>query len=289
MTFDAATLQDILIEQAQDVYRALGRPRVVQAHLGDPNPDRTRDAEFGMLTLERGGSGLYYAWLGGEQADLPRHYRAADLVGQDALELARRYRGESDIDRSIGLAAINALTDRLYLCAGFEPEPAGDSMGGLTLAAGDHLGMIGNFAPLVRRARALGVQVSVLERKAHMVHKEAGLEISLDPTVLEHCNKVICTGATLLNATLPAVLEYCTGAEITALVGPTVGFFPDALFDLGIDILAGTRINDSSEACACLARGAGLGSAGTKTLIHRAGYPGFDSLLARAKAAFEPC
>ncbi len=141
--------------------------------------------------------------------------------------------------------------------------------------------MIGNFPPLVRRARARGIEVCVVERKAHMLRAEDGLTISLDANVLARCNKIICTGATLLNGSLDEMLGYCVDASAIALVGPTVGCFPDDLFARGIDCVAGTEITDGEAAYAALAAGRRLAALARRTVIRRADYPGFDALLGR--------
>ncbi|MEQ8663752.1 MAG: DUF364 domain-containing protein [Gammaproteobacteria bacterium] len=274
-----------LFAQAERACECLGPQALARAVLVDPAPSPARDAEFGLLALADGSSGLYYAWLGGEQASLPLRFRAADLEGLDVLEVCRLYLGDSDVDRSLGLAAISAVTASLYRCAGYVAPTADDAFAGLTLVAGDRLGMVGNFPPLVRRARALGVDVAVLERKAHMVTAAPGLAISLDPRVLHDREQVICTGATLLNDTFEAVLADCRHARRIALVGPTVGFFPDSVFARGVDVVAGTRVLDVEQARTRLAAGLRMGASAERTLIRRDDYPGFESLLARAAAS----
>lgn len=275
-------LRTELYQQAAAVCAALGPLQVTEAVLVAPQPAPDRDAEFGLIALEDGSAGLYYAWLGGAQTRLPEHYRAADLAGLQALDVARRYLGDSDVERSLGLAAISALTAHLHRQAGFVPRISTDSMAELALRTDRRLGMIGYFPPLVRQARAGGFSVAVVERKAHMLRHEPGLEISLDPAVLADCDPIICTGATLLNDSCERMLAYCTGAQRIALVGPTCGFFPDALFARGVDVVAGTRIVDLARASARLAAGRKLGDAAVRTLVTRADYPGFAALLQRA-------
>ena len=279
----AALLRHQLYDQAAAVCTALGPLEIATALLVDPLPDPTRDAEFGLLALADGSAGLYYAWLGGEQARLPERFRATDLEGVPALEVAALYLADSDSARSLGLAAISAITAHLFRRAGYTPPRSTDSMAGLALAPGLRLGMIGYFPPLVRRARAAGATVAVVERKARMVTRESGLEISLDPAVLLPCEHILCTGATLLNDSFEAMLPWCAGGRSLTLVGPTVGFFPDAVFARGVQAVAGTRILDAVSARARLAAGDALGDAAERTLIRRADYPGFTHLLARAR------
>ncbi|MGE0485524.1 MAG: DUF364 domain-containing protein [Gammaproteobacteria bacterium] len=278
-------LRDTLVEQAARVCAAFGPLHLGRALFGDPTAAAVRDAEFGLLALEDGAAGLYYAWLGGEQALLPQRFRAADFTGVDVMDVVRLYRGEADTERSLGLAAISAVTAYLHARAGYRAPDAPDSMAGLDLAPGTRLGFIGHFAPLVRAARARGIDVAVVERKAHLVHAEPGLVVSLDPAVLHDRTIIICTGATLLNDSFETMLVHCRQADRLLLVGPTVGFFPDVVFARGVDTVAGTSIVDTSLAVSRLAAGHKVGDAGRRTLIARDAYPGFDALLERARRA----
>ena len=271
-----------LFSLAARVAAALPLPPVADALIADPHPRPEGDPEFGLLALADGCAGLYYASLGASQTDMPARFPLDGLRGRAAIDLARYVLADDDGSRSLGIAALNAITEYVYRAANFAPAAATDSFGGVVLAPGDQLGMIGHFPPLARRARALGIPTRIVERKAHMVTSAPDFEISLDPRVLRDCNKIICTGATLLNDSFDTMLEYCAAAEQVALVGPTVGFFPDAVFARGIDIVAGTRVLDTARARSCLAAGAKLGDCGLRTVLRRSEYPGFDTLLARA-------
>ena len=270
-----------LAARALEVLPPLRMRRIL---IANPRPAPDREAEFGLLSFENGSVGLYYAWLGKSQSDMPERFDPAALRRQSPLEISRYYLGDSDAERSIGLAAINAVTDAVYRAAGHELATAPDSMGGLTLEPDDRLGMIGNFPSLVHRARERGVEVNVVERKRHMVGETNGVRITLDPGVLRDCNKIICSGATLLNDSLDEMLAYCADAEHIALIGPTVGFFPDPVFARGIDIVGGTRIVDGDRAAERLEAGMNFGDSAVRTVITPADYPGFDRLLENAQA-----
>ena len=60
--------------------------------------------------------------------------------------------------------------------------------------------------------------------------------------LLPQCDLVLITGSSLINKTLPHLLELCEGA-ITVLTGPSVPMCP-ALLELGIDRLAGLVVTD---------------------------------------------
>ncbi len=275
------SLRNDLLAAAARVAERMPLPRVTQVHVPDARPAAHRDAEFGLVALADGSAGLYYAWMGASQAGMAQRYRAADLVGADPLALARRYATDDDAERSLALAALGAITACVHARAGYVPPPAADSMAGIRLDAGLRLGMVGNFPPLVRRAREAGVRVTVVERKAHMVRAEPGLEISLDPAVLDACDEVIVTGATLINDSLDEMLGWCRRARRVTLIGPTAGVFPDVLFARGLAAIGGLRIVDADTARTRMASGERLGDSAERNLIEAGDYPGLARLLER--------
>lgn len=258
----------------------LALPPVTDIHVPDARPAAHRDAEFGAVALADGSAGLYYAWLGESQAGMASRYLADDFSGTNPLALARRLASEDVAERSLVLAAIGALTTHLHRRAAYLPPSPIDSMAGIALRPGGHLGMIGNFPPLVRHARAAGMRVTVIERKAHMLCEEEGLSIALDPRALAACEDIIVTGATLINGSLDAMLGWCRHARRVVLVGPTAGVFPEVLFAHGIAAVGGLEIRDAPRALARLRTGEKLGDAARRSLIDARDYPSFASLLA---------
>ena len=62
--------------------------------------------------------------------------------------------------------------------------------------------------------------------------------------ILPQCDIVLITGSSIVNKTLPHLLELCENAY-TILTGPSVPLCPD-LLDLGIDRLAGMAVTDTA-------------------------------------------
>ena len=199
-----------------------------------------------------------------------------------ALELARRYAEGVGAERALGFAAVNALTRHLFDRAGYAPPTASGSLGELNLQAGDHLGMIGLFPPLVPHVLAAGARLTVIELRAELAGPRDGWHVTLDAGELARCNKVLSTSTVLLNDTLDAMLERCRHAERIALVGPGAGCLPDPLFARGVTLLGGNWIVDAAGFKAALAAGKAWGGFARKTALGRDGYPGFERLIARA-------
>lgn len=264
-----------LVERVNERVRL---PKVRRAYIPEPHITDDKDAEFGLIELEDGTAGLFYAWMGESQRGISERFDARELAGAEAIELARLYLVDDDMARSLALAVINAITQGFWSAAGFEPGEAGNSMGGLLLETGDRLGMIGNFPSLVRQARELDIPVVVVERKKHMLTEETGIRITLDPAALGACNKIICTAATLINDSIDEMLGFCANAEQLAMIGPSASFFPDPLFARGVDIVGGSRVVDVEAAIAGQRAGQGLRGCTRRYTVLRASYPGSAGL-----------
>jgi uncharacterized protein len=256
-------------------------PSVKRLHLPPAAADGTRDGEFCAIELDDGSLGLSFVLLGDTLAQL-RSADAAQVQGLPALELARRYAQGQGVQRTLGFAAVNALTRHLFDRAGYEPPPAQGSIGDLDLAPADHVGMVGLFPPLVQQVLETGARLTVIELRQDLAGAREGWHVSLDPTDLGGCNKVLSTSTVLLNDTLDTLLSHCRAAQRISLIGPGAGCVPDPLFARGVTLLGGSWIVDAAGFKAALAEGVSWSPHVRKVAIRRDAYPGAAALLARA-------
>ena len=152
----------------------------------------------------------------------------------------------------------------------------------MTLGPGDHLGMVGFFPPLVRRARDQGIPLTVLELKSELVQDAPGLTVTLDPARLAECSKIVCTSTALLNDSLEALLAHGRGASEFVIIGPSAGCVPDPLFVRGVTGVGGAWIEDASTLLARAERGERWSDATRKFLLRHDGWPRLDDLIGRA-------
>jgi len=219
------------------------RPRVRAVHLPPVPWTGTKDGEFGAVELDSGALGLSYVLLDDTLAQLAGGH-GEKLVDHDALALARRWRDGQGAERTLGFAAVNALSRHLFDRDGRVPPDAPDSIGGLDPQPGEHIGMVGFFPPLVKPVTACGARLTVLELRADLAGTHPGFEVTLDPAALRCCDKVLMTSTVLLNGTLDAVLDACRQARAVAMIGPGAGCLPEPLFARGVTTLGGTWITD---------------------------------------------
>lgn len=266
-----------------EAFAALGPlPRVRALHLPPAPAFDDNRGEFCALELEDGSLGLSYVLLDDTLARLRTGSDRFGLSGADALEVARRYASAQGILKTIGFAAANALAGCLFARAEFCPDESADSIGQMNPQAGDHIGMIGLFKPLLGRILESGAHLTVVELRTELAGDRDGYRVTLDAGELAACNKVLSTSTLLLNDTLDRMLACCRNARWFAMVGPGAGCLPDALFARGVTLLGGSRIIDRQEFVAALKNGDSSSDFARKFALTAASYPGFDALLARA-------
>ena len=258
-------------------------PRVAALHLPRVPWDGTKDGEFGALELDDGSLGLSYVLLDGDLAALVAGRDGQQVIGAGVLDVARWWVEGSGARRTLGFAAVNALTRHLFDAAGFAPPDATDSIGGLDPQAGEHIGMVGYFPPLVKQVTARGAHLTVLELKAELAGPREGFHITLDARELDSCEKVLATSTVLLNDTLDAVLAHCRRARAIALIGPGASCLPDALFARGVSFMGGTWIERAQAFKQALACGEPWGQHARKFALTPAGYPGVRALSDRLR------
>jgi uncharacterized protein (DUF4213/DUF364 family) len=257
-------------------------PRVRALHLPpEVVPGEDNKGEFCALELEDGSLGLSFVLIGDTLQQLRAGRDGLGLAGADALALARRYAQGAGMARTLGFAAANSLTRCFFDRAAYVPDASADSIGQLDPQAGERIGMIGLFTPLVERIVKAGAELIVVELKPGLVGDRGGYRITLDASELASCSKVVSTSTLLLNDTLDAMLAHCRQARWFAMIGPSAGCLPDALFARGVTLVGGSWVHNREAFLDALCRGESHSRHTRKFAITAAVYPGFGRLLAR--------
>jgi uncharacterized protein (DUF4213/DUF364 family) len=257
-------------------------PRIKALHLPPAGGGADGKGEFCALELEDGSVGLSYVLLGDTLDRLRGGGENYGLTGADPLAVAHRYASADSFEKTIGFAAANALTRCLFDRAGFRPDASGDSIGQIDPQAGEQIGMIGLFRPLLGRILQSGARLTVVELKPELTGEADGYRVTLDAEELGACSKVVSTSTLLLNDTLDRMLGCCRNARWFAMVGPGAGCLPDALFARGVTLLGGSWIRDGAGFIDALRRGETTSRFSVKSALTPVRYPGFKALLERA-------
>ena len=275
------SLAQDLLRQLESLTRYGRVPAVHALHLPPPPPPDGSRGEFCAVELEGGCVGLSYVLLDNTWAELAASNLCTTLPGQDGLAVAQGFACADALQRTVGFAAVNALTRWLFDRSGFEPPASADSLGHLDPQPGETVGMIGHFTPLIPRITERGARLLVAELREDLVGERDGVRVTLDARELAPCRKLLATGTLLLNGSLDAMLAHAPAARQIALIGPSVGCPPDTLFDHGITFLGGSWITDTPAYLAALREGRSTGAAARKSGLTAAQYPGWEALLAR--------
>ncbi len=163
-----------------------------------------------------------------------------------ALGLARYCLDGNTSRASLGLAAINSLLD-------VDPSRNSD-VEGLKLAKdlgkGKNISVIGHFPfmdDLAKEARNLWI----IEKNP----RPGDYPEAMGADFIPQSDIVVISSTSLINKTLPGILELCREDSIKMLLGPTTPL-SEVLFDYGIDMLAGSVVTDQETVLKSVSEGA---------------------------------
>ena len=160
------------------------------------------------------------------------------LSGLEVHQAAEGIKSWNFAEASLALAAVNSALNTEERVRALHAEDSMDRYytQGLDFK-GKTVGLIGhlNGPPEMRREAK---EVYIIEKSP----QEGDYPDSACDWLLPRCDIVIITGSSLINKTLPHLLDLCRGAY-TILTGPSVPLCP-ALLEQGIDRIAGMVVTD---------------------------------------------
>ncbi|WP_291766707.1 DUF364 domain-containing protein [Caldivirga sp. UBA161] len=167
-------------------------------------------------------------------------------------ELAEYLRSWNLLEASVGLAAVNSVI-----------EPKGDAeINGLDIALkyskGKKVVMVGRF-PGFTRFKEVAKEVVVLELNPFLVDPANGiLPSTAAESIIEDSQVVVITASTIINKSIDRLLELAKRANAyVILLGPSTPML-DLMFDFGVNLLAGVRINNPLSFMRKISQGCGM-------------------------------
>jgi len=163
-----------------------------------------------------------------------------------AGEIARYALSDNISLASLGLAAVNSLIeiDRSR-CVEIN---AAELIAGK--GRGKNISMIGHF-PFVDDLRKVAGNLWVME-----LHPRPGDHVAEDAKrFLPQSDIVAISSTTLINHTLPELLQLCPGKSTKVLLGPTTPM-TEVFFDCGLDVISGSRVTDEAAVLKRISEGA---------------------------------
>ncbi|MCP4118442.1 MAG: hypothetical protein GY737_24205 [Desulfobacteraceae bacterium] len=211
------------------------------------SPDRIKQNHFGVVILQNNCAGITYTALSDEFEKASEELDQHEFIGESALHLLKNLikHERTAQEEMICMGLINALSDTIMKHR--TPDPRNyqmDSLASLKLQAGDHVGMVGFFPPVVKKIEEKKIPLTIIEKKKELLRKSPHWQVTLDPQKLTECNKVIITATTVLNNSLDHILSFCGNADLRILIGPTAGFLPEPLLARKINVIGGSMVKD---------------------------------------------
>ncbi|NOZ63148.1 MAG: DUF364 domain-containing protein [Calditrichaeota bacterium] len=149
-------------------------------------------------------------------------------------------------EASVGLAALNSLIEiDESKC---EPINAFEIIA--EKGTDRTIGIIGHF-PFVSKLKTVAKKVYVFEKRL----QEGDLPASEIENKLPECDIVAISATTLINHTLENVLSFCRKDALKIMLGASTPML-ELLFDYGLDVLAGSKVENPEEVLMAVRQGA---------------------------------
>lgn len=276
------TIASEFLEIIQKISRKITLPSIQDIFfpkITTKNELTSKKTNFGAIRLTDGSIGVVYLGLSPEVKELGSNMDKFDYTNTNPIDLAQKFESSNNFEKTLGLGAINAISQYIFRHSKFPFDITTDSLGLLNIKQGDNPGMVGFFQPLISHLKKMGIKVIIIEKKEHLVKKTENWEVTLDPSRLTECNKILITSTTVLNESIDEILKFCSQAEKISMIGPTAGFLPDPLFKRGLNIVGGSFISNSNLFMDLIQEQERWGPATKKYCIQQNTYPGYTSLL----------
>jgi hypothetical protein len=187
------------------------------------------------VMLNNGYVGLCYT----PKEDIDRPRTKWGFHNRKAVEIAKLIKSINIVERAVGVAALNALSQFLMDFQSYERRVGADVLDVIQLSKKEIVGIVGNMKPLVERVRRKVRKVYVFERNQRL--RGDALPDTFVEEFLPGTDVVLISGSALVNGTLDRLLELSKNARVTAVVGPTASSLPEPFFEKGVQVLAGVR------------------------------------------------
>lgn len=160
--------------------------------------------------------------------------------------LASYIKHDNLLEASLGMAAVNAgIPHREELFTEVNAFEIIKEKG-----AGKTISVIGDF-PFVGKLKKNASKVNVFEKKSGPgFYREEDM-----PEILPQSDLVVISGTTIFNHTLEGILDNCSSESFKLMLGPSTPL-TTAMFDLGLDAVAGVVVEDEEKIIKYITRAA---------------------------------
>jgi hypothetical protein len=184
-----------------------------------------------------------------------------ELYQTSATELAGMILAEEPLERAVGLAAVNALSQLIIASRSEEYNRYTDldTLQYIPLSKDSKVGMVGRIGPFINFLAKNSAGVTIVDDNPAFSEGPLGKDVRLSRKIedIEDANILIITGSTTIEHSLEAPLKVASNAMFKMVVGPTASWIPDVAFQLGVDAVSGMTFIDMKKAFRTIMEGGG--------------------------------
>ena len=187
---------------------------------------------------------------------------AGNLTNKSFKELMSWSYQPPSLEKIIGIATLNAASQHILAVKNPYKEIEEDLLDFLKITKDTRIIFIGFMKPMIRNILSITKFVKIIDNNPVIKRTYQDISILNDIDDLKESELAIdilfCTGTSLINNTIERILSvFRKQAKYVVLIGPTISFLPDILFDKGVDIVGGLNIIDSESTIKVLQEGGG--------------------------------
>lgn len=216
---------------------------------------RVADVRIGLcytaVMLDNGCVGLAYTFRDTVQACCSSRKGTPYFSGRPASEILSGILSADLLDRTVGIAAANAVLNR--------PDAEyieGDALAIIDPKPDDVVGMVGYFGPLVESLRKRVRRLFVFEQK-EMTDKEVYPE-ERAPALLPDCTVALITATTIINNSFEPLIAAAKSCRVRAVLGPSTPLSPEVFAPFGVSHLSGVVVADPDAVLRIVSEGGGM-------------------------------
>jgi len=201
------------------------------------------------------------------------------LRGRSAEQYLEDVFSDNILKKTLGIAALNALSNLIW-----ELEPPEGYSIAIGMDAFDNLDVsqykksvvIGALVPMLKKLITGGCDFRVLEQDPRTL--KSGELPYYAPAEDAHkyvpdADLLVITGVTILNDTLPGILNMAKPGAQIIVTGPTASMLPDALFSRGVTMVGGILVTKADELLDIISEGGSgyhfFGKSAERTVIYK--------------------
>lgn len=175
------------------------------------------------------------------------------LKGRPVQEYLEDIFCDNLLRRTLGIAALNALSMAVWeeeKPVGYEILGGADAFDLLDVTKYKKTVVVGALVPMLKKLIGAGSDFRVLEQDPRTLkERELAYYAPADQAgaYVPEADLLVITGVTILNDTLPGLLQMAKPGASVLVTGPTASMLPEPFFARGVTMLGGIRVTKPNE------------------------------------------